>query len=465
LNTSVERLENCQAAITITFEASEIDKAMRAKARKVSRKRQIPGFRPGRAPYPVIERVIGREALLLEVVEETTPQAFSDALTEYDLQVYDEDTIESEVVELDPPVLRFTFQTMPRVELGDYHSVRVEKEEVSVEEMQVDMVLQQIQEQKGDWTPSPGPAAYGDLLTMDLRGDLLDGTVLVDDKEFQGVLVEPDEDDPIKASSHLVGMMVNQVKEYSLVFPDDYEPEHLAGRTALYRATVLDIKKRELPELTDAWVQEVSPYDSLSLLRQEIESDLLAHAADEAREQLVHDYLKAVREVSVVEVPPKMVDDRIDRIIDRLSFDVIRQGATMDKYLEVMELEDIDALREYMRPQTEEALKNDAILYAIAREEGIEATDEEVDAEIEESLEKFGDRADEARKIFAAQREDIRARLIVRKTVEHVVALASGELPETSSDSEPQTGEPDVTDPVEPPAEPIDSPEKEDETS
>jgi len=109
LEVTTEQLENCQSAITIAFDAKEINQAMRSKAREISRHQQIPGFRPGRAPYPVVERVIGRSLLLKEAVDDLTPKAVTDALEENDISIYDDDTIESEWVEEDPPVIRFTF--------------------------------------------------------------------------------------------------------------------------------------------------------------------------------------------------------------------------------------------------------------------------------------------------------------------------------------------------------------------
>jgi len=443
LEVTTERLEDCQVAITIAFDAKEINKVMRSKARKISRHQQIPGFRPGRAPYPVVERTVGRTLLLKEAVDELTPQAVKDALEENDLDIYDEDTIESSLVEEDPPVIRFTFQTPPRVELGDYRGIRIEQEEVSVEQEQVDTVLQGIQEQSGTWATSPGPAEFGDLTTIDIRGDLLDGTVLVDNRDVQGVLVESEEEDPLKASEELVGMMVNQTKEYTITFPDDYEPEHLAGRTALYRATMLDIKKRELPELTDEWAKEVSHFESIAELREDVENKLLASEEHNAREKLVHDYLRAVEEISTVELPPKMVDKHIDREVSDISFDVIRQGGTLEGYLEQEGLADEDALRAQLRPQAEKELREDSILFAIAREDNIQVSDEEVEAEIEASVQKFGDRADEARKIFSARKEDIYARLLSEKTKEHVAALARGEIPEETPEPEhePTTNE------------------------
>jgi len=462
LEVTTERLEDCQVAITIAFDAKEINKAMRSKAREIARHQQIPGFRPGRAPYPVVERVIGRSLLLKEVVDELTPKAVTDALEENDLGIYDEDTIESDLVEEDPPIIRFTFQTTPQVELGDYRGIRIDEEEVSVKQEQVDTVLQGLREQSGTWVPSPGPAEFGNLATIDLHGDLLDGTVLADNRATEGVLVEPEEEDPIRAAEELVGMMVNQTKEYSVTFPDDYEPEHLAGRTALYRTTMLDIKKHELPEMTDEWAKEVSPYESLAELREDVEDKLLASEQHNAREKLVNDYLAAVEEISTVELPQKMVDKHIDREISDITFEAIQQGGTLEDYLKETGLENEDALRAQLRPEAEKELKEDSILFAIAREEDIQVSDEEVEAEIESSVQKFGDRAAEARKIFAARKEEIYARLLTEKTKEHVVALARGEIPEETPEHEPATDETEAA-PVETAGEEAVSPEEEED--
>jgi len=267
----------------------------------------------------------------------------------------------------------------------------------------------------------------------------------VDNHGVQGVLSEPEEDDPLKAAAHLVGMMVNQTKEYTLVFPDDYEPEHLAGRTAIYHTTMLEIKKRELPEMTDEWAKQVSPYDNLAELRKEVESELLTREQNSARGKLVSDYLAAVQEISTAELPPLMIDRRVDRAVNDLSFDVIRQGRTLEEYIKEAGLENEEDLRAQLRSKSEQALKEEALLFAIAREENIEATNEEVEAEIEESVAKFGDRMDEARKILSTKQEEIYARLLTEKAAQHVAALARGEIPEETAEDEPAPNETEAT--------------------
>jgi len=428
LDIRVERLANCQAVVTIAFDAPEIQKQMRLKARQISRTQQIPGFRPGRAPYPIVERIIGRDVLLREAVDTLFPDALADALKEHDLDIFDEKTVHAEMIEDDPPTMRVSFQTPPVVELGDYRSVRVEPKEVHVEEKEVEAVLREFQEQSGTWVPSLGPAEYGDLITMDLRAELLDGTTLFDHRGVQGVLEEPDEEDPLRASEPLLGTMVNQVKEYHLTFPDDYEPENLAGRTALYKATILDIKKREIPEMTDEWAQQISPFETMARLREEIELGLLASAREEADDALLHDYLHAVLEISKVEVPPQMVEERIDRIMSRLQRDLIGEGVTIDEFLKDMGKQSEEELRADLRDRTEETLKEDVILLAIARENDIEVSDEEVEEEIKRSAERYGEYADQMREVFLELREDIRTRILISKAADHAIQIAKGEL-------------------------------------
>ncbi len=442
MDTTVERLENCRAAITIGFDADEIKKAMRAKARQISRRQQIPGFRPGRAPYQIIERFVGRATLLQDVIEELTPKSLSDALEENDLDIYDYDSMESEIVDEDPLTLRFVFQTPPRVDLGDYGNIRVDEEDVSVEEAEIELILKEFQETTGTWTTSLGPAEYGDLITIDIRSDLLDGTNLSDSKGTQGVLFEPDEDDPIRGSENLLGMMVNTVKEFHITYPEDYATETLAGRMALYKVTLLDLKKRALPDMTDDWVQEISPFESLTQLRQEIEEELLAVATDEMQEKLLRDYLRAVNEQAQVEVPAKMVEERIDRILAALELELAQKEISLEEFLEDMEFDDLDAVREDMRPRAEEAVIENVILFTISEAEGISVDDEEVDAEIERMVERFGEHEEETREILASRRDDLSGRILARKASEYAIRLAKGEIPQAEPAEElPETDE------------------------
>ncbi|MCZ7567718.1 MAG: trigger factor [Ardenticatenaceae bacterium] len=467
MNVQKEDLGNCQVQLTVTVEPEQVQEQMRKAARKRAKNVRIPGFRPGKAPYHVLVNYLGERSIREDAVENLLPKALEQAVAETDTEIWNVDDIEPAIDSLDPLVFRFVIPSPPKVVLGDFDGIEVPEEAVNVEDEAVLDVLEELRESRASWIPTLGPAQYGDMITLDLRGDLIDGTTVVDAKGFEGVLTEqpkPEEEEETPTSiievpgqekpkedrypdlpARLAGMMVNQVKEFNLVYPQDWPEENIAGRTVLYRATLLDLKKKVLPALDDQLAQSVGEFDDLQTLKERVRTNLLAGAEYEARNRYAMAVLDALADASELEYPPAMLKHQIDHLIEELEEQVKRYDLTLDQYLDQIgqtraELED-----EY-RDRAERFLRRSLVLTEYIGARSLEATPEEIEREIDLAVAPYGDRAAPLRERIVSDEEsfsEIINRLLTRKAVNKLVAEVSGRpeeplFPEMEEEEEPK---------------------------
>lgn len=449
MNVQKEDLGNCQVQLTVTVEPDQVQEQMRKSARKLAKKVKVPGFRPGKAPYHILVNYMGEGAILEEAVEDLLPKALEQAVEETETKLWSVQDIEPAIESLDPLVLRFVVPTPPEVTLGDIDSLEVPEESVTVEDEAVRNVLEDLRESRANWIPTLGPARYGDMVTIDLRGDLVDGTTVVDAKGFEGVLTEqpkpeeeaaasiievPGQEKPREKSypdlpAQLVGMMVNQVKDFNLVYPEDWPEERVAGRTVLYRATLLDLKKKVLPALDDELAQSVGEFDDLQALQDRIRTNLLAEAEYEARNRYALAVLDELADASEIQYPPAMLKHQIERLIADLEQQVTRYGLTLEQYLEEIGKSRAELEDEY-RDRAERFLRRSLALTEYITARDIEATPEELEREIDLTVAPFGERAPVLREQITADEEalaEIASRLLTRKAVNKLVAEVSGQ--------------------------------------
>lgn len=449
MNVQKEDLGNCQVQLTVTVDDERVQAQMKKSARKLAKELRVPGFRPGKAPYHILVNYVGERAILEEAVEDLLPEVLEEAVTETETQIWRVDDIEPAIDSLEPLVLRFLIPTPPEVELGDVTAIEVPEESPSVEEEAVANVLEELRESRATWVPTVGPAEYGDMITLDLRGELVDGTTVVDLKGFEGVLTEqpkPDGEEetsseilipgqePGKATktpdlaAQLHGMMVNQVKEFNLAYPEDYPDQKMAGRTVLYRATLLDLKKKVLPELDDELAQSLGEFDDLEALRERIRSNLLAEAEYEAHNRYALAVLDELAEKSEIRYPPAMLKHQVEEFKADLEMRVARLGYTLETYLEEIG-KTRDELEDEYTERAERFLRRSLTLTEYISNRGIDVTQEEIDREIELTVAPYGDRASVLRERITSDERalaDLVNGLITRKAINKLIAEVSG---------------------------------------
>lgn len=362
-----EQLENSQIKLTITVDAERIEKAKREAARSLSREVNIPGFRKGKAPYSMIARYVGEQTLFQEAVEHIAPDIISEAIDEADIDVWSYEDIEPNIESLDPLTLEVLVPTVPTVELGDIDAIDVERDAVEVNEDEVEETVEALRERQATWMPATGPAEYGDRLTLDLEGHRLDGETVVqmegeeiqlqrmfedeDDEDAASEIVLPGQQDDVQEHrpdimAKLKGMKVNETREFSLQYPDDWGNERMAGRTIMYTATLLDLKKQVLPELDAEFAQNVGEFEDMDDLRDQLRENIRAEAEQEREEQFLMEILDGLVESSNVSYPPAMLNRMVESRIEETKQQFYMYGLTFEQFLQ-------------MNDQTEEEFEQD----------------------------------------------------------------------------------------------------------
>jgi len=364
LKVETERLENCQVALTIEVDEERTKRALQNAARRISRRAKIPGFRPGRAPYNVVARIFGQEVLYQEVVDELGNAVYREALEETGLEPFDQATITD--YETDPLVLKMVVPLAPLVELGDYRQMRLEPEEEAVREEDIDEALKRIQEQNILWEPVKRPAQWGDLAIVDIEGTVKGETVI--GSEGRELILEADSSYPLPGfSDKLLGMIVDEQREFTLTYPEDSENKKLAGQQAHFKVHLQDLKEQVVPGIDDDLARTVGSYETLEDLKAELRRELQA----KAEEGFPNRALTALVERSEIEFPPLLLEREIDDWLEDLDLRLKKQGLNLDNYLEMRKLTR-EEFRKEISPEVEERLKRSLALSKFVELEGLE---------------------------------------------------------------------------------------------
>jgi len=291
----------------------------------------------------------------------------------------------------------------PKVELGDLSSIEIEQEEIEVTEDEINTVLQNLREQRAMLMPTTGPAEYGDVATIDLMGTLVTGETVIELKghevELQPIFADEEETSEIAVAGEeeqstqpkpdimreLKGMVLNQTKEFTLTYPEDWSDDRIAGRTVMYKATLLDLKRRVLPELDDELAQAVGDFETIEDLRNQVRENLYEEARQAAHSRLIEQVLDKVAEVSTIVYPPAMVEALIDSRLHELEHQLQVYGLNLEQYLQMLN-KSLDKLREEYREAAEKDLRRELVLYEYAKERNIEIEQDEYQKEASMAL-------------------------------------------------------------------------------
>lgn len=442
-----EELGNSQVQLTVEVEAARLEQAKKQAVRHAAQHVQVPGFRKGKAPANMIIRTVGEPAILEEAIEHLLPDTLEQAVKESETRVYSFRDVEANVEALEPLTFRFVVPVMPTIKLGNVDDVSVEVKEVTVSDEQVEEVIQNLRKQRGIWEPTLGPALLGDRATLDLRGDLMDGSTVVDqkgvemtlldanvelDEEFENEEAEDEADADIQPPDlvpHLIGMMVNQVKEFPLVYPEAYPETRMAGRTVLYRATMLDLKRQGEVALDDEFAQSLGDFSTVDDLRARVRDNMLAQAEDEAFNQLVEEILDALADESELEYPQAMIQHEVARRVERLQQQIQSYGLEWSMYLTVVQKTQ-EEIEDELRDTAEEFIRRSLTLMEYATANTVEPTEEEIERETEMVLRSYGPNALDLRERIRETPEaqaDIINSLVNRKAINHLYTAVTGE--------------------------------------
>ncbi len=420
MKVSTERLENCQVVLNIETEPHEVERSLEVAYRHLVKRTSVPGFRKGKAPRALLERHLGREAILGEALEHLIPEAYNQAIQEQGIDAIAQPEIE--IIQTDPVVFKATVAVRPTVELGDYRQIRLTPEGVEVGEEQIDEVVEQIRHQHAIWEPVERAVSFGDLVTIDVECSI-NGKPFLAQKGAQYHVIQ-DSPSPVPGfAEKLVGMEKGE-KEFTISFPPDYAISELAGKEYLFKVLLAEVKEKRLPELGDDFAKGVGEgFETVELLRKRIAADLKSRAEEIAKRRFEERVVEKVIDDAKLEFPPILVEREIDRLIaerveSRIGLDDYLRGVKMTR----------EELRDELRPLATKRVTRSLVLGKVAEEEKMEVGAAEIDAEIEAMAKRAGEQADEIRRIFSSpsSRQSLERMLIARKTVERLVAIASG---------------------------------------
>ena len=421
MKVSTENLENCQRALTIEAEASELDKSLDEAYHHLVNEVSIPGFRKGKAPRPILVQHIGKKSLLEEALEYLIPQLYKQAIESQEIDPFARPEIE--VVQTEPLVFKATVSLKPEIKLGDCHSIRLEPGPViKIAKKEITAAMEEFREKQGAWVPVGRPVELGDLVTMDIEANV-DGRPWLNHKD---ILYGMDKDSrsPVPGFvSHLQSAEKNKEMTFSLTIPDDYPIKEMCGKEGTFKVTVTEIKEKQLPELDDELAQSAG-YDNLADMRKKVAVDLRAKAEARNRSELGQKALDALVEISEVNYPPILEDEEINGILrdeaQRLGFRELgdylkRSGKTEEE------------LKQELRPVAKKRLIQGLALGKLAEEEKIEISSSEVDNKVDEITNGAEDK-EKARQFFSLPqvRQSIEQSLHTQKTMDRLLQIAIG---------------------------------------
>ncbi len=420
-----EKTENTKVKLEIEVAAPDVDTALAKAYRKVVKDVNLPGFRKGKVPRRILESRFGPEVLHEEALELLVPPAYEEALAEADIDPVGQPEFDLVQVEEGKPLLfNAIVEVIPEVELGEYKGLGAEKEEVAVDDLQVDQHIYMLREQNARLVPKEeGPVKDGDLVTIDFKG-FVDGE-LFEGGESENHSLEIGSKSFIPGfEEQLIGANVDEEKEVQVKFPDNYRKEDIAGKDAVFKVKIKQIKEKQLPDLDDEFVQEVSEFDTLEEMKVDLKEKMLKNAEEESKTKLEESLIEQVTAASTVEPPQTLVERQIDRMIGDLEGYLRYQGMELDQFLQLSG-KSREELREDRRDEAVQRTRANLVLDAIAKKEGIKIEDSELDAKIDEIAASYNDDSARIRDILDKQgrlpvmKEELRIRRAIDLMVEN----------------------------------------------
>ncbi len=425
MSLQVEKLEKNMAKLTIEVSAEEFEKAIHRAYLKNKGKMNIQGFRKGKVPQAVIERMYGAQIFYEDAANDVIPTAYQEEIGKSELIIVSQPKIDVEQIEKGKPFI-FTAEVAlkPEVTLGDYKGIEVKKIEVEVTEEELNQEIERVRNQNGRTvTVEDRAVQQNDMTVIDFEG-------FVDGEPFQGGKGE-NYDLVIGSGAfipgfedQLVGAEIGKEIEIQVTFPEQYHSKDLAGKAATFKVTVKEIKVKELPELDDEFASEVSDFDTLEEYKQDVKAKLLEKKEDDAYDQKEDAVVEKIIENSQMEIPEAMVDYQIRNMMDEFVRNLQMQGLSIEQYFQFTGLS-AQKMMEDMKPNAMKKIQSRLVLEKIAELENLTATQEDVDQEIEDAAAAYNMEASKLRDFMGeAEMKQMKEDIVVQKAAEFVVEAA-----------------------------------------
>ena len=389
MSVQVENLEKNTVKLTIEVPAEKFEEAVQHSYNKNKGKFNIPGFRKGKAPQAMIEKMYGAGVFYEDAVDEAINASYPDAAKESGLEIVSRPAVSIEQIEEGKSfIYTAKVAVKPEVTLGQYKGVEVQKTKSDVTEEDIETEIKRAREKNSRLiTVEDRGVEDGDQVTIDFDGS-------VDGKRFEGGKAE---DYPLTIGSHtfidnfeeqLIGKKTGEECEVNVTFPTEYHAADLAGKPATFKVTVKEIKVKELPELNDEFASEVSEFDTLDEYKKDVEKKLVEKKEIEANSKNEDAVVAKVVENATMEIPDKMIDAQAENMVQDMARRMQSQGLSLDMYLKYTGMT-VEQMKEQARPDAEKRIRTRLVLEAVAKAENIQISDEKVDEEVAKMAEAY----------------------------------------------------------------------------
>ena len=422
MSVQVENLEKNMAKLTIEVSAEELEKALNAAYQKEKNKISIPGFRKGKVPRAMIEKMYGPAVFYEDAANTLMQENYPAAVEESGVDIVSRPTVDVVQIEKGKPFI-FTAEVAvrPEVTLGKYMGVTVTKIDTSVSDEEVEESLEKERNNNARTiTVTDRAVESGDTAVIDFEG-------FVDGVAFEG---GKGENHPLEIGSHsfidtfedqLVGKNAGDEVDVNVTFPEQYQAADLAGKPAVFKVKINEIKTKELPELDDEFAQDVSEFDTLAEYKEDLKKRLVEQKENEAKRTKEDEAIQKIIDKSKMDIPDAMIDTQCDTMIEEFAQRIAQSGLSMDQYLQFSGMT-VDKLREQVRPEATTRIQSSLVLEQIAKDENIEITDEDIDAEIEKMAKAYGMEADKLKEYMGeSEKKSMKNDLAIQKAVELVM--------------------------------------------
>ena len=425
MSLQVEKLEKNMAKLTVEVPAEQFEKALTTAFNKNKSRFNIPGFRKGKAPQAMVEKMYGVEVLYEDAINEALDATYGDAVTESELDVVSRPEIDVVQVEKGKELIyTATVAVKPEVTLGEYKGIEVEKASAEVSDEDIEAELKKVQEQNSRLiTVEDRAVEDGDQTVVDFEG-FVDGT------PFEG---GKGEDYPLTIGSHsfidtfeeqLIGKNIGEECEVNVTFPEEYHAKELAGKPAVFKVTVKEIKRKELPELNDEFAGEVSEFETLEEYKNDVKAKLSLTKQKEAATENENHVVDKVVENATMDIPEPMIDSQVNNMVNDYARRMQSQGLSLEQYMQFTGMT-IDTLKEQMKPQALKRIQTRLVLEEVVKAENLQVSDERLDEEIAKMAAAYQMEADKLKGYMSDRDKDqMKEDIAVQEAVDFLVAEA-----------------------------------------
>ena len=425
MSVQVEKLEKNMAKLTVEVPAEDVEKAIQGAYQKTKKSINIPGFRKGKAPRQLIEKMYGKEVFYSDAVDAMLPKAYSDAVEECGEEIVSYPKIDVVQIESGKPFI-FTAEVAvkPAVTLGEYKGIQVEKAPIEVTDEEIEAQVNKEREANSRTVTVEDRAVQkGDIATIDFEG-FVDG-VAFDGGKGENYDLEIGSNTFIPGfEDQLVGAEIGNELDVNVTFPEEYGAKELAGKEAVFKCKVNGIKVKELPEADDEFAQEVSEFDTLDEYKADIKAKLLKDKEDEAKRAKEDAVIGKIVENATMDIPDAMVEYQTQQMLDDFGRRMQSQGLSLEQYFQFTGMTEAD-YKEQMKPRALQNIQSRLVLEAVAEAEKLEATEEDLEKEYAKMAEQYKLDVDKVKEIFGEyQKEELKKDIVIQKAAELVTEAA-----------------------------------------